>query len=275
MKENEYRLLNTWLDKVYYLFTHDNNLNKIPVEELISLKELATLIQTVYLKFREEYKTLEKLNIGKNNNILDFYSNDFGRLLYMLINEQDEKTIVPQGFRYLTISDFNDKPELSFQNTEIFCDDRKDITIDNIDSRILNGYLDLFEKYYPIFKLYVNLHQNNCLVANGSQYLMMIMDTNNDSLINGLNGIIFNIQNFSEMCNNSIIRLYVDLRNGVNIDFSKSSIIINDSIVNAKGFDYKAMLIDVFENIKFNRSNLEESNIMEFQENQNNVKKNR
>ena len=268
MKENEYKLLNAWLDKVNYLFTHDINFNEIPNEELISLKELATLIQTTYSRFKEEYENLEKLDIGKNNNILGFYNDGCSRLLYMQINEQEEKTIVPKGFYYLTIEDSIGEYKLSFKNTEIFCNEMKIITIDNIEPRILNGYLNLFEKYYPIFKLYVDLHKNNYLEARKSQYLMMGMDTNNDSLINGLNGIEFNIQNFSEMGNNFIIRLYVDLRNGVNIDYNKSKIIVNDSVKNPKGFGYIELLNHAFENIRFNRSNLADSKFIEYAENQ-------
>lgn len=268
MKENEYRLLNTWLDKVNYLFTHDINFNEIPDEQLISLKGLATLIQTAYSKFKEEYKTLEKLDIGKNNNVIYFYNDGCSRLLYMQVNEQEEKTIVPNGFHYLTIEDYSGKHELSLKNTEIFCDEMKIIKIDNIESRILNGYLDLFEKYYPIFKLYVDLFENNFLEARKSQYLRMGMDTNNNSLINGLNGIEFNLQNFSEMGNNYIIRLYVDLQNGVNIDYKKSKIIVNDSVKKFDGFGYAEILNYAFENIKFNRSSLEGSNFIQFAENQ-------
>ena len=268
MKENEYRLLNTWLDKVKYHFAHYDNLDEIAEEDLISLKEIATLVQASYSRFKEEYKTLEKLDIGKNNNVIDFYNDGCcGRLLYMQINEQEEKTIVPNGFHYLTISDFNGEHELSFKNSEII--NRKSITIDNVDSRILDGYLDLFEKYYPIFKLYDDLYENNYLASNRSQYLMMGMDTNNDSLINGLNGIEFNIQNFSEMGNNYIIRLYVDLQNGVNIDYKKSKIIVNDSVKKFDGFGYTEILNYAFENIKFNRSSLEGSNFIQFAENQN------
>ena len=144
MKENEYKLLNIWLDKVNYLFSHDNNLSVVHDEELISLKELATLIQTTYLRFKEEYETLEKLDIGKNNNVIYFYNDGCSRLLYMQVNEQEEKTIVPNGFHYLTIEDSSGKHELSLKNTEIFCDEMKIIKIDNIESRILNGYLALF-----------------------------------------------------------------------------------------------------------------------------------
>ena len=70
MKENEYKLLNTWLERANYLFTHDINFNEIPGEQLISLKELVTLIQTAYSRFKEEYESLEKLDIGKNNNVI-------------------------------------------------------------------------------------------------------------------------------------------------------------------------------------------------------------
>ena len=267
MKENEYKLLNIWLDKVNYLFSHDNNLSIVHDEELISLKELATLIQTTYLRFKEEYETLEKIDIGKNNNVLDFYNDGCcGRLLHMQINEQEEKTIVPNGFHYLTISDFNGEHELSFKNSEMI--NKKSITIDNVDSRILDGYLNLFEKYYPIFKLYVDLYENNYLASNRSQYLMMGMDTNNDSLINGLNGIEFNIQNFSEMGNNYIIRLYVNLQNGVNIDYKKSKIIVNDSVKKFDGFGYTEILNYAFENIRFNKAGLEDSKFIEYAENQ-------
>lgn len=267
MKENEYILLNTWLDKVKYHFAHYDNLDEIAEEDLISLKELAILIQTTYLRFKEEYETLEKIDIGKNNNVLDFYNDGCcGRLLHMQINEQEEKTIVPNGFHYLTIGDFNGEHELSFKNSEMI--NKKSITIDNVDSRILDGYLNLFEKYYPIFKLYVDLYENNYLASNRSQYLMMGMDTNNDSLINGLNGIEFNIQNFNEMGNNFIIRLYVDLRNGVNIDYKKSKIIVNDSVKKFDGFGYTEILNYAFENIRFNKAGLEDSKFIEYAENQ-------
>ncbi len=273
MKEKEYILLNTWLDKVKYLFTHDSNLSEIPDKELISLKELATLIKNAYSRFKEEYETLEKLDIGKNNNVLDFYKDECGRLLYMQINEQEEKTIVPKGFHYLILKNFDGGYNLSFTNTEILSYDRKVITINNLDSRLLNGYLDLFERYYPIFKLYVDLHENDSLTSNRSHYLKMRMDTTNDSLINGLNGVEFNIQNFSEMGNNFIIKLYIDLRNGITIDYNKSKIIVNDSVKNAKGFGYTEILNNVFENIRFNRSSLEDSQFIEYAENQKKLEK--
>jgi len=264
MKQNEYNLLNTWLDNLYYYFTHDNNNSEIPNERLISLKELATFIQTVYRDFKEEYRTLEKLDIGENNNVLCYNNDGNNRILYMQINKQGEKTIVPKGHRYLTIRCFNGEYKLSFTNAETFSDERKIITIKNIDSRILSGYLDLFEKYYPIFKLYYDLHRNNSLASNGNQYLNMMMDTTNNSLINGLNGIEFNIQNFSFMGDSFVIRLYVDLTNGVNIDYNKSKIIVNDSMKKANGFGYKEILNRAFENIRFNRSSLEDSKFIEY-----------
>ena len=52
MNDNEFNTLKTWLDKVNYVFTHDENLDEILNEELISLKELVILIQSVYLKFK-------------------------------------------------------------------------------------------------------------------------------------------------------------------------------------------------------------------------------
>ena len=271
MRNDELKLLRSWLRKVKYLFTHDEKFEEVQEKDLISLKELATLIQNVYVNFKEEYNNLEKLDIGENNNVLYYGVDDKSRILYMQINEQGKKTIVPKRSRYLTFREVNGKYDLYFQNTEIFCDDLKFDHIYNIDSNILNGYMDLFGKYYPIFKLYYDLHHNDSLASSRSQYLAMRMDTVNDSLINGLNGIEFNLQNFCEMGNNFIVRLYVDLRNGVNIDYNRSKIIVNDSVKKTGGFGYTEILDHVFKNIRFNRSKLADSEFIEFAENQKEV----
>ena len=268
MNKNEIKLLNIWLKNINYFFIHNKNQEEIKKEELISLKELAELIQNLYSKFKEEYNNLEKLDIGENNNIIHCDIEDDHKLLIMEINEQKEKSIVPNNFNILTLIGHNDEFQLYLKEDDMI--DSKIITIDNIDQKILKEYFDIFYKYYPLFKLYIDLYQNPSLVSNGSHYLHMDIDANADSLINNLNGIKFNIQNVNELGDNYIINLYIDLTNGINIDYNKSEIIMNDSKKDKKEFGYIEILNQAFENIRFNRSSLKESQFIDYAEKESN-----
>ena len=118
MTNNEFQLINTWLKKVEYIFTQEYSLDEIQKEELISINELVKIIHDFYQKFKEEYNHLEKMDIGNNNNIISYIGNEDFRILTMQINEQDDKTIVPEDFYQMTITDDNNRLVLSFENSE-------------------------------------------------------------------------------------------------------------------------------------------------------------
>lgn len=259
MTNNEFQLINTWLKKVEYIFAQEYSLDEIQKEELISINELVKIIHDFYQKFKEEYNHLEKMDIGNNNNIISYIDNEGFRILIMQINEQDDKTIVPEDFYQMTITDDNNRLELSFENSETF------IIKDNINPIILKNYLDLFSKYYPIFSLYRDLNQQNLIVSNRNNYLMMRMNATEDSLINGLEGIEFIIQNFNELGNNYVINLKIDLKDDIKINNKNSKIYINDQEIK-KGPLYKKILDEVFNNIKFKRSKLNNIELLECQE---------
>lgn len=265
MEKRDFKLITDWLDEANYFFACDREYNKIPEERMMSLKDLTMLMQTAYSKFKEEYSGLEKLAIGENNNVVYYVAEDGFRMLNMVLSDQKEGTIVPEDSYYLSICDRHGNLELSFQDANSIASGNG-VTVDNVDPRILNGYLDLFGRYYPMFELFID-YGCDFLADHNNQYLTMNMVANNDSLINGLIGVEFNVQNFSEMGNNFIVKLYVDLRDGVNIDYNRCEIIVNDSPKKAYGFGFKEIIDHVFENIRFDRSSLEDYGFVEFAQN--------
>lgn len=239
--------INQWLEKVNYLFTLDKE-----KDNLITLEEFAVLLKNYYELFNREYEDLEKLDIGDNNNILEYRSDPDGfRALRMIINEQNEKTIVPKGKRCnLTIIDVRGNVHGFFEDTVNIFTETEDI--DDSYRDVLKSYIDLFGKYYPLFDLCRLIELNSLIYRYKDQYLNIIIDKHNGSLINGLDGIEFRINSFTEFGNKYAICIYVDLKDDIKIDFNKSYIASSSDNVN----NDKSYITSINKNIDLDRATM-------------------
>lgn len=149
----------------------DINTENVNYENTTNLYNLVSSFNKLYLKFKKDYETLQKLELGKSIEILDFnkfnIDKDYYRTLIIYI---DEPTICNHNDTLLYICEKNDKI-YSFVTNNINPFDknyyRKDL---KLDSEKCKEYLDLFEKHKLLLDTYKYL-KNKFVFGDGTNTL--------------------------------------------------------------------------------------------------------
>lgn len=208
-----------WLEYANIIFA--NNSKKVT-----SLKEFTENFYNAYMSFKEDYDKIEKLNIGNLVNVLYFSEDENSRHLELVVENDEEGTIKPDGFIYLNIIERDGKFRAYFTNSQNH--NRKISEITDVNPSVLKGYLDVFSKHKEIFNLYLDFHRQPELACGYNHYLYVRVNAKDDSLVDGLDGIEFTIQNYPFMNTCYIVHIDVDLTNGININYKNCSVLIDD-----------------------------------------------
>ena len=228
----------------------DINKEKINYDNCISLFELISSFNKLYVMFKKEYDELEKINFGNKITYCDFanylFDGENYRCLLLYINEPTI-TKHPDTLLYLREIDGEIKPFVT-NNRNIF--DKKYYR-DNIelDNEISKKYLDLFEKYSVLFDTY-NLLKNNCLYGDGTFGIYSSIDNYKSNILNGLKNIkisfgasYFNCEYFFNISYN--------LGEDFGIDYDNCSYIENDEEKSVFENEYDTILQKTFINKKY------------------------
>ena len=147
-----------------------NNQN-VNSENTISLYNLVSSFNKLYLKFKKDYETLQKLELGKSIEILDFNKINIDKDSYRtLIIYIDEPTICNHSDTLLYICE-KDNKNYSFVTNNINPFNKNYYREDlKLDSEKCKKYLDLFEKYKLLLDTYKYL-KNKFVFGDGTDTL--------------------------------------------------------------------------------------------------------
>lgn len=201
------------------------NLNKTTInyDNTISLYCLVYKLNKLYQKFKIEYEKLDKLDIADNIEIIGFNKTTEYKSLAIYLDKPkicdfDEIVLVLENIHdniktFITNNSYYHKTHYA---EEIFLDVNK-----------VKAYLDLFEKYDYLFKLYKAL-KNEFLFGDGTYYLFSEI---NGDFLNNLNSFkLFFGNEGLNYYNNANITL--NLGEQLEIDYDKSIINFNGNELN-------------------------------------------
>lgn len=206
----------------------DIDKTEVNYAESISLLYLISSFNKLYLLFKKEYEELEKLNLGKSIEVLNFEKYDFNGDSYRnLILYVKEPTITEHESTILFLNEINGKmkPFVTSAEKEI-CDEgfyRDDI---ELNDEISKKYLDLFEKYCLLLNTYKYI-RNRQIFGDGTNGMYTSIDNYNSNLLEGLNNlkIAFGSTFINTEC---FVELLINLGENFGIDYDNSKLIIDN-----------------------------------------------
>ena len=199
-------------------------------DSTIVLYDFINSYQKLYQEFKEEYNNLDKLNIGENNNVIEYIDNGDFRLLSLQLNNQEVNSIVPSGeYNRLIIREIDGVVSAAFSNGASYNSKVEPLTGKNIDPRVLRDYLDLFGKYYPLFEIYRDSRLGGSI--HKSDTISFRIDAHNESLINGLDDMEVFIDTKNPLGGNYRILIHADLTDGVKINYGRSIVKVDNTTI--------------------------------------------
>ena len=152
----------------------------------INLLHLVSSFNKLYLSFKKEYDELDKLNLGKNIEVLSFrkfdYNGDNYRNLILYI---DSPIITNYKDTFLYLREINDEIK-PFVTNNINPFDKKYYRENiKLNNEIAKKYLDLFEKYSLLLETY-NYLKNNQIFGDGTNCIFTVIGNSNSNLLEGL-----------------------------------------------------------------------------------------
>ena len=231
-------------------FDFDIDKVKINYDNSISLFNLISSFNKLYLSFKKEYEELEKLNMGKYVSVLSFdtfyFDEEYYRVLSLYI---DEPTITKHGDTFLFLREINGEMKPFVTNNKNTFD--KDYYRENIelDSSIAKKYLDLFEIYSLLLDLYNKL-KNEQIFGDGTNSIFTVIDEYKSNLLEGLNK--FKIIVCSAYFDTEYyIDLPVNLGEDFGLDYDNCQLILDSENVQADKEDYSKVLTNIYLNKKY------------------------
>ena len=229
---------------------NDIILRKVNYDNCISLFELVSSFNKLYMMFKKEYDELEKLDLGKKVSFCKFdkfsYNNDNYRELCLYI---DEPKMTNHSDTLLYLSEVNGEMKSFVSNNAYFNDDYYQEPV-SLDLEISKEYLDLFEKYRLLFEVYENL-KNNCVFRDGPYGMYTeidnIIDTN---ILDGLKK--FKIY-FGDTYMNAeyFTKLSINLGEEFGIDYDNCSYKSNLKKIPLSNDDYMKILKNTYINREY------------------------
>ena len=218
-------------------------------KESISLYNLVNTFNKLLLSFKSEYTKLEKLELGKEINIIDFIKNDNNlRIIDMILYKPN---MVNDSYTHLYLRELNGV-SLPFitSDVNIHSDNGYYHEVIKIPAKLVKKYLDLFEKHELLFELYHYL-KNNFIVNSESVNIHTRIDSVNNSL-DKITGIKIEIDNYY-LQQEDHIDIKFDLENNLKVDLSESSIRLNNKSIKTNENTY----LDILKNLYISSRHLE------------------
>lgn len=223
----------------------------INLENTISLCNLVSSFNELYLKFKKEYKEIEKIPECGNFNVLSFSKYECDNVNYrtMTIDVYDDNI----GYEKASLLYLNEKDGMinCFVTNGVFnpMDEdyyREDLHLDSLQ---VKKYLDIYEKYQVLFETY-RYFKNKFVFGDGTNVIFSKIEEN---LVDGLN--YFEIHYGSILMNTSYsVKLIINLGENFGIDYSKCEVIWD----NEKTLVDENVLDNLFNDTRIHKSYLKE-----------------
>ena len=223
---------------------------EINYDDCMSLFELVASFNNLYQMFRKEYVELEKLDLGKKVELLEFLKfqisgNSYRNLVFYI----DQPTITNHQDTILFLREI-DGNIMPFVTNDLNPFDKYYYRDDvQLDKEISKKYLDLFDKYSLLLKVYKYLC-NNGIYGDGTFSIFTSIDNHQSNLLEGLNTfeISFGSNYFDTEFFTSIV---INLEEELTINYQKSFSIIDGEKIALDNENFDNMINEVFVNKKY------------------------
>lgn len=256
--------LELFIKRINLFFTNTvsiNDVSKVPgidyentdinYENTISLYNLVKSFNELYLKFKKEYDNIEKFELGEYVEIIEyanyrssFDDKDYRHLIFYIENP----TICNHKYTYLYFFDKNKEPSalITSNTTRNSYEEGYYREAINLDLNKVSKYLDLFSKYQVLLDTY-NYLKNQFIFGDSSNILCSHID---GDLLKGLESIKLTLGSLDFFSEDSIV-LYINLGENFGIDYKKSSVILNNNIINFENKDIDKIVNDTYISKKY------------------------
>ena len=217
----------------------------------VSLFDLVSSFNKLYLLFKKEYDALPKLNLGKDVEALDFSKFIFDKDIYRVLRLYITKpTITKHENTLLYLREINGKILPYVTNNKNPYD--KDYYRDNksLDHEISQKYLDLFEKYELLLESY-NYFKNRFVFGDGTNCLFTLIDDYvHCNLLDGLHK--FKISFGSASFNTEYaIDLPINLGENFGLDYDHCKVILDNKEIPRSKEEYDNILANTYINKQY------------------------
>ena len=237
---------------LFFANTLENS--EINCERSISLFDLIEKFNKLYLSFMKDYYELDKLELGKFINVIEFFKNNAGsyRELLLYVHETDQ-------FLHL-IDEGNNVSVYSSNSMNLF--DKRHYEKVNLEKDKVKQMIDLFDKYKLLLELFEYM-KNSMIYGDGTHTLISNIGSNHGDVLNGLNTFTFNLGISSrDAC--ARITLCVNLGDNLSINNSKSMIDFYGLNIKCDENDYIKLIKNIYIDKKYLNSSNEKDNYNNF-----------
>ena len=255
--------LNNWINKINLLFTNtcdreelfagtNKEVNK---EDSISLYDLISAFNKMYVSFKREYDELDKKDLGKYVDFCNFRktSDNNGNDIRMLSLYIENPSITNHSSTYLFITETEGKIQSVLSNDTIPSIYTNYIEYTDLDENKARKYLDLAEKHSLLLDLYARL--SNCMLyGDGINILFTSCTCDHNNMLDSLNRIDLDLSSvdscYSEESRN---RLYASFNLGESfgIDPNCCYLVLNDQRVNTNNDAFNELLKRIYINKEY------------------------
>ncbi len=216
---------------------------EVNYDDSISLFNLVSSFNELYKSFKKEYAELDKLPLGKSVEVLSFdkftFKNENYRILVMYI---DEPLITPHPDTILYLREIDGKLMSFVTNNLNFLDKNYYNNDVELNSAISKKYLNLFEKYDQLLKMY-NYFKNQCIFGDGSNTI--VTEVKGD-LLEELHEFKISFGTFGE-----ITKLAINLGDNFGLSYDKCHFIVYDKEKMIQNTDYDYLFNNVYLNKRY------------------------
>lgn len=217
---------------------------KVNYENTISLYQLIKSFNKLYLKFKNEYNSIEKFGLGEYVEIVKFSKyhstfddKDYRNLVFYIENPH----ICNHDYVYLYLFDKNKESNalITSNTTRNSYQEgyyREEIVLDK--SKI-SKYLNLFDKYQVLLETY-NFLKNKFIFGDSSNILCTYI---NGDLLKGLENIKITIGSVNFFSEDSVV-LNIVLGDHFGINYKDSSVILNNRTIKHQNKDIDKLFND-------------------------------
>jgi len=254
--------LDEYLKKCNLVFTNTNNrfdfcrldfdLDKVEVnyDNCISLFELVSSFNKLYILFKKEYEQLEKMNLGRKIKIISFEKFSLGDKDYRnLILYIDEPIITDRTDTILYLREINGKMKPFVTNCLFYTDKKEYYDNIDLDETIAKKYLDLFEKYSLLIDTYNDL-KNKKVFGDGTFSMYIVIDEYNGDLLEGINKIKISL-GCSYLNGGYFINLAINLGENFGIDYDNCKFYLDNENVSIAAEEYEKIFNKVYVNKEY------------------------